>query len=1156
MKNKKLIGLASLMLALGGLAGCSKCEHEWTYKSDAEGHWEVCSKCDEENPDFKKAKHNMVKNPDKEAENKAPTCLEKGWTWQKCKVCGYEAKKEENATGHHFTQKVSTTSTCLVAGKKTMKCKDCDATEEKDDVALGHDFKVDTTYTGEAATCVDAGTAREKCSRCDETRIVDTDPLGHDWAWNNGSAVDGKATVNAATCKNTGCIGKRVEFNATEVNARTKTRSTVIQTAAVEDDPTTADVNEAADAVYEPYYVDNGDESVSFFGRPMNNGIALVNGQSNSDADHTPILDETIYGSFVEYEFTLAADLGSVNLIANMAASSYLGSSGDVFRAGASDWTPGIKKADNTAGYEEMDYRYEVLVDDEVLKWDDSINNAYTTADAKWYTFPTLPVTLNAGAHKLTVRMGGGYLAKFYKFGFETPEALLHHGHVHNFVKDATKSSDPTCNAKGHFYGVCSCGVVDDRDIDQLTHEYEDVPGSIVNATCTADGSKTVKCKLCGDEKTETIKSTGHAFDAGTALPEVADKAKITKFHCDVDDVDRYAIAATDVDADTKAGSDRIKTPAVEDDPATADVNEAADAVYEPNYVDNGDGSVSFWGRARGNKQDLTEDSRTHIAGTSGRPSDIAACYDATVKGSFFEYDFYAPGDLDDVELMMEIKPANYMSSVKMFSAGSGDWTPGLKADPTDKTDATEYEYDVRYIIEFDGNALAQDLTLDCNEAAGSAKKWFKVPLANQFDVKEGNHKLRFTMATGYVCSIYTIAIQTKPAAGGNGGNGGEGGETHTTHEYAPAATPLANSDLREMVCSCGDKKAGEYELKATDCTGENNPTTSNTDSRLGKTNKNDDWEIKGLEAGVYEVYINARTQTNNQDNYWYANDDVSHNNNSDKNGNAKATDFAPRYTLAAGKDADSLRTAVPVGVVDTKYSATNINNTAENWSNVPVATIEVMGSDEVLRLHGNNNGFGIWVFGLRLVKINRADATVGDAVGESHMKAITMDGGLYKGYEVTTEAMTLGQVPDTTNSSTRLGKGTNKSDTWNISGIKAGKYVVYLKGQTKDSDYTQYWNAGDSVKHEASSSGNNGNASAGDIAYRYTLKVGEEAAVNVGLADTTYQAAGINSSAANWTSVAVATINVPADSTTLTLANAGNGYAIYVFGLRLVQVA
>ena len=1139
MKNKKLIGLASLMLALGGLAGCKKeCEHDWVYKNDADGHWQVCSKCDAENTEFKKAKHAMKNNPDKEAENKAATCTEAGWTWQKCSACGYEAKKENKATGHHYTVKVSTTSTCTVAGKKTMKCKDCDATEVQDDVALDHDWVEDTTFTGEAATCIDAGTKKMKCNRtgCNETKIVDSDPIGHKWATaEKGTPVDNVATVSRTFCENSGCTAKKITFSALEVNENTKTPKRQGR-AAVDDDLTTPDVDETAPAFMEPNYVVNSDEeSVSFWGRPIGNDIVLNDqGASSSDANHDIVFNKDTYGSFLEYDFNLATDLGPASLIARMEASSYLGANDDVFKAGASDWTPGAKAAENEAGFASMDYRYEVLLDDEVVEWKDT--KVVKKSGADWYTFPLKNVTLSAGAHKLTIRMGGGYLAKFFEFGFETPEELLHRGHTHNFVKDEAKSSDATCNAAGHYYGVCSCGVVDEHDVAQLTHEYEVVEGSVTEATCLTAGSQTLKCKLCQDEKTETINALGHNFVANGNAIEEAGYATINPQKCSRDNTARYVIDAKDVTDATKADSAIVKTAAVADDPNTPDVNEEAAATYEPNYTVNNDGSVKFYGRPIHNAMNLPATS-----------SDHTSVYDATVVGSFIEYKFKVPAAIENVKLIAEIKPAQYMrqNNVPMFSnpaSISDDWTPGLSADGE--------MYPTRYIVTLNGNVLEQDLSKDA-VAASDNRAWYEFPLKNQLDFEAKEYTLRITMAGGYECSFYNIGIQTQDDTTNSGGNGG--GETPHTHAFVAGDKLAADTDLREVACTCGEKYG--YELQAADCTGENAPVVGSektqTNTRLGKNNDDDLWEINGLPKGTYDVYINAQTQGGNQNNYWNAGDDVANGGTSGNNGGAKAGDFAYRYTIAAGKD--TLREAAPVGVAGKKYSETGIDNTAAKWSTVAVATISILDGDTKLNLHGNDNGYGIWVFGLRLVKRDPV-VTVGAAIeGNAQVKTFTSDVSVFAGYELSTEAMTKGQVPNTSDAKTRLGKGTETADVWDITGIKAGKYAVYMNAQTKDNNQTAYWNAGDSVAH-GDSAGNNGNAEANADAYRYKITVGETT-VNVGLADTKYETAGITS-AGGWTSVAVATITIPAEATTLTLANQNNGYAIWVYGLRLVQIA
>ena len=956
MKKRKLIGLASLMLALGAMAGCKKpvdntgtddnhtvepgaCEHDYQWvKVDDKKHMEKCTKCGDE----KAAKnHSWKKDPAKVADNQEATCTDAGWEWQICDICGATKKKDIDAKGHSFTVVKSTTATCTEAGENTMKCSRCDveSPEKQPAEKLGHDMVADESYTeGLPASCTGQGTAREKCTRCTYTEIVDTPALGHDYNETKATEVDGFATLTTGICKRTACEGRKVYWSALEVTDNCKNNKRLAREAVAADPDNGV---EAQEAFYEPNYVEE-DDGVRFWGRPIHNACVLQeNGKPESQSAATPVYDETVTGSFFEYKINLAEAMTGVKLVADMAVTRDLGS-GELYKATSSDWTPGLH--DSTSNKYAVRYAIFVTTGDNTVEIALDAEGSYPCpgTDRQWYTFPSAALDLAAGEHTIRIAMAGGYLSTYYAFGFEKEIGAIH---THEYVKNTELSSDPTCTEDGRFYGVCSCGKVDDRVLTKLGHDLQDADSENNKAaTCGNAGLQHKACSRCEYVEDVPVAALGHDFVADGEPMVNEGFATINPQKCSRDEVYRYVIDAKDVSDATK-NDKRLVSAAVEADPDNG--VEAQEAVYEPNYTENNDGSVKFYGRPIHNAMNLPATNNDHTS-----------VYDENVVGSFIEYKFKVPTAIEDVKLVAEIKPANYMRNnrVPMFSnpeSLDSDWTPGLSADGVG--------YPTRYIVTLNGNVLEQDLTND-KVAESDDKAWFAFPLKDQLDFAAGDYTLRITMAGGYECSFYNIGIQTQDV------EPTEIPPEPPVHEHAyVAGDKAADSDLRVVACTCGDTLG--YELQAADCTGETAPNANTAGTRLGKNNKDDVWEINGLPAGAYEVYLNGQTQSGNQNNYWNAGDDVAHNNNSGQNGGASAGDIAYRYNIAAGADADSYRTAVDVGVADTTYTDSGIDNTAPKWTNVPVAVIVVEDGDTVLKLHGNNNGYAIFVFGLRLVK-------------------------------------------------------------------------------------------------------------------------------------------------------------------------------------------
>ena len=84
----------------------------------------------------------------------------------------------------------------------------------------------------------------------------------------------------------------------------------------------------------------------------------------------------------------------------------------------------------------------------------------------------------------------------------------------HNYIKDETRSVEPTCELEGKFYGTCDrCGDVKDELLPAMGHYEEVTPGT--PADCTLGGVSDGKtCKVCGKVTAEPQQTEplGHDF--------------------------------------------------------------------------------------------------------------------------------------------------------------------------------------------------------------------------------------------------------------------------------------------------------------------------------------------------------------------------------------------------------------------------------------------------------------------------------------------------------------------------------------------------------------------------------------------------------------------------------------------------------------------
>ena len=162
--------------------------------------------------------------------------------------------------------------------------------------------------------------------------------------------------------------------------------------------------------------------------------------------------------------------------------------------------------------------------------------------------------------------------------------------------------------------------------------------------------------------------------------------------------------------------------------------------------------------------------------------------------------------------------------------------------------------------------------------------------------------------------------------------------------------------------------KDGEiaYEMVAADCEGQNNPKASNKDSRLGKGGKMSDvWEINGIRSGEYEVYVKGAYSSGNGTSYWSGAQNVEKNNDKESN---NGTPYNPgaRYSIKVDSadpvDLASEKTYADCGLLEAKDDG--------GWTNVAMAKVMIGDGAASFTMTNNNNGYSIWVYALRLVRV------------------------------------------------------------------------------------------------------------------------------------------------------------------------------------------
>ena len=101
--------------------------------------------------------------------------------------------------------------------------------------------------------------------------------------------------------------------------------------------------------------------------------------------------------------------------------------------------------------------------------------------------------------------------------------------HVHNW--SVTSSTAPTCTAAGSTTWTCSlCGQTYTEATPALGHSWD---GGVTTApTCTAAGSTTWTCTRCGQTRTESTPALGHSWSGTIAQPPTCMEEGVKSYYC------------------------------------------------------------------------------------------------------------------------------------------------------------------------------------------------------------------------------------------------------------------------------------------------------------------------------------------------------------------------------------------------------------------------------------------------------------------------------------------------------------------------------------------------------------------------------------------------------------------------------------------------
>ena len=524
----------------------------------------------------------------------------------------------------------------------------------------------------------------------------------------------------------------------------------------------------------------------------------------------------------------------------------------------------------------------------------------------------------------------------------------------HSYVKkaDQTGAKAATCLAAGEELQECErCKDPKTEPVAALGHKWvddEDQAGAEAPA-CVFSGEKLQHCERCSEPHKETVTATGHSFGTPTETAKDGDCVAYKTEFCAKDNVTRVTWAAADVT--TECATPNNEHVAISGEGSDTSPFEFGDKL-EPHIDEKADGGIAFWGRAIGNGQVLDDTG-------SAQQNSHKAYPDENVEGSYFEYKIKTAA-LTSVRLVAYLAPADYISDNDIWRAAgaANDWTPGYQKGTDGQMHIVN---DWRYVITIDNQQIQLDNTVTTKIIGGGGSgtnnpaNWYTVPM-DTMNLTEGEHVIRISMAGGYRHIFYNWGF-----------------ETGIQHKHTVVRGEKAESSaLRSISCKCSNLKG--YELLASEATeGQTNPTRdgSDKDTRLGKNIYDDKWDISGISAGMYQVFLEARASSANASKgYWNSATAVDVHKDSESNNGGAELCREYKYKIAAHGQ-DSTPNYINVGNDTDNYADTGIGENEPAWTTKALCTIPVNGSDTTLTLHNMKNGYSLWIYSVRLVKVS-----------------------------------------------------------------------------------------------------------------------------------------------------------------------------------------
>ncbi len=472
-----------------------------------------------------------------EASSKEATCTEKGMIYYKCKThdaCGVTDEVEIPATGHTeaFAYKAAT---CGEAGYAKMYCsvESCNAVLKSETIpALGHLYGEGKVTN---ANCTTEGKIEYTCTRTDcnatKTTTIARDFLAHDYITiitQPSCKAEGSIVVK---CSRQGCISEAAKEMLAKLD-HTWDASETTDATCVADGKT----------VYTCTVTGCGatkEEAIAKLGHDWGEW-AVSKASTNTEEGE---MKRSCKRDDCTASETHEIPAGGHNLVVTSKTNATCTAEGSVTYTCDTAHEGGVACGITvTVTLDKLQHELETSKTDATCEADGEVITKCKNCDTTTITttIPATGHTYNDGVKTDATCTSTGkivYTCTAKGCGATKEVTLDKLQHVYTADGEATA---PTCTSSGYTTYKCSNKACDSKFIvlgaAATGHSFDETVAENVTvdaATCTKDGTKTVKCKACDVKNTVVIPKTGHNYIKGTVVAADCTTAGTVDYECE-----------------------------------------------------------------------------------------------------------------------------------------------------------------------------------------------------------------------------------------------------------------------------------------------------------------------------------------------------------------------------------------------------------------------------------------------------------------------------------------------------------------------------------------------------------------------------------------------------------------------------------------------